>query len=264
MLYRLDQSLSVSRGTGEVTPRETCTSPRYFLTFSTSNTNKLKAVYLRAPRMGQPRQEEEPSQRDAQQADRVADEEALMRQVQDRGKDARCRVRAPQDRQARQDVPEHAAATHPRCASALARLHTARGEGGGGDALEAEHDREHAEEDEREDAVPEDGRRAVRVDAALGHEVEEAVHGGRADQGHAVDVRELGLARLCVVSVGGSERREGATHEEEEGRKDEAEDERAGEVGVVHDVRVDRPQRVEHRERLLQDVVKVDAELCVE
>lgn len=55
----------------------------------------------------------------------------------------------------------------------------------------------------------------------------------------------------------------GRTDEEEEGREDETEDERAREVGVVHDVGFDGAERVQDREGLLEDVVKVDPELCV-
>lgn len=108
--------------------------------------------------------------------------------------------------------------------------------------LKAQDDRKHAEKDEREDAVAEDRCGAVCVDAALRHEIEKGVHRDGPDQGDAVDVRELRLAglrecsRISVTVRALGERR---THKEEEGGKDEAEDERSCEVGVVHDVRVD-------------------------
>lgn len=63
-------------------------------------------------------------------------------------------------------------------------------------ALEADDDAEHAQEDEREEAVPEHGRGPVRVDPALAHEVQQTVDGPRADERDAVDVRELWLTGL--------------------------------------------------------------------
>jgi hypothetical protein len=52
------------------------------------------------------------------------------------------------------------------------------------------------------------------------------------------------------------------TYEEEERCEDETENERACEIRIVHDSRVDAPQRVHHRQALLEDVVEVDAEFC--
>lgn len=51
-------------------------------------------------------------------------------------------------------------------------------------------------------------------------------------------------------------------YKEEERSENEAEDQWAGKVGVVHDVRVDGSQRVHNGEGLLEDVVKVDSEFC--
>lgn len=76
----------------------------------------------------------------------------------------------------------------------------------------------------------------------------------------------------CFASTGGmsgcsasnkKERSERArTHEEKERGKDQAEQQRSCQVCVVHDVRVDGAQRVEHCQRFLQDMVKVDPEFC--
>lgn len=66
-----------------------------------------------------------------------------------------------------------------------------------------------------------------------GHEGEDGVEGEGADEGEAVDVAEVDLAG-----------------EEEEGAEEEEEEDRSGEVGVVHDVLGDGVEGVEHRERL--------------
>lgn len=53
-----------------------------------------------------------------------------------------------------------------------------------------------AEADHGQEAVAEDGGCAVGVDACLGHEVEQEVDGGGAEEADAVDVRELGFPGL--------------------------------------------------------------------
>lgn len=65
-----------------------------------------------------------------------------------------------------------------------------------------------------------------------GHEGEDEVERGGAEEGEAVDVAEMDLAR-----------------EEEEGAEEEEEEDRAGEVGVIHEMRVNGAvlERVENR-----------------
>ena len=57
-------------------------------------------------------------------------------------------------------------------------------------------DAQRAEEDHWYEAVAQDGRCPVCVDARLGHEVEEEVYCRRTEEAHAVDVRELRFAGL--------------------------------------------------------------------
>lgn len=67
-----------------------------------------------------------------------------------------------------------------------------------------------------------------------GHEGEDDVEGGAAEEGEAVDVAEVNLAA-----------------EKEEGAEEEEEEDGAGEVGVVHDVLVDRAEGVQNGESLV-------------
>jgi hypothetical protein len=65
------------------------------------------------------------------------------------------------------------------------------------------------------------------------HEREDDVEGYRAEEGEAVDVSEVDLAR-----------------EEENGAEEEEEEEGTGEVGIVHEVLVDVAEGVEDGESL--------------
>lgn len=68
--------------------------------------------------------------------------------------------------------------------------------GGRGNVLEAGDDGDHAEDDEGKETVAQYRCCPVRIDATLGHEVEESVDGSGADEGDAVDVGKLRFARL--------------------------------------------------------------------
>lgn len=71
-----------------------------------------------------------------------------------------------------------------------------------------------------------------------GHEGEDEVQGGAAEEGEAVDVAEVDFAG-----------------EEQEGAEEEEEEDRAREVGVVHYVLVDAREGVEHCECLFSSHV---------
>ena len=54
------------------------------------------------------------------------------------------------------------------------------------------------------------------------------------------------------------------SYQQESGPEGQAEDHGAGQVRLVHDAAVGHLQRMQHGQRLLPDVVKVDAQLCQE
>lgn len=96
----------------------------------------------------------------------------------------------------------------------------------------------------REQAVAQHGADSVDVDGALGRQqVRQQVHEEAREHAEAVDVAEVHLgglsSRVQLAPQHLSLEQQQEPHQQQAHAEDEAEDERAGQVGVVQDVLVD-------------------------